>query len=42
MAMMVRMKEGEELPDGSVRITENIALKYQMSIIENWPKFSEV
>lgn len=42
MALFVKDKHMKELPEGAVMLTQEKALQYQMSIIGNWPKISDV
>lgn len=42
MALIVKDKNIKEVPEGAVLLSEDKALRYQMSIIKNWPNLSEV
>lgn len=44
MSLIVKLKSSkqQEIPEDAVKLTEAQAMRYQMSMIENWPKFSEM
>lgn len=39
---VVQKRQNQQLAEGYVLITEDKALEYQMEIISEWPKFTEV
>lgn len=42
MALIFKNKASEEIPEGAVMLNETQAIRYQMNIIQNWEKFSDV
>jgi hypothetical protein len=42
MALIYKKDKPKEIPEDAVQMTEEQAIRYQMSIIEKWPKLSDV
>lgn len=42
MALMFKTKHTGDIPEGAVVLTEDQALRYQMGLVRNWEKFSDV
>ena len=42
MALIFKDKNSKGIPEGAKLLTEDQAIRYQMGIIRNWEKFSEV
>lgn len=42
MAVYIKPKGSDKIPEGAVVLTEERAIQYQMSILDKWPNYSEV
>lgn len=42
MALIVKVGRDDDIPKDAVRLTQEQALHYQMNLIRDWPKLSEV
>jgi hypothetical protein len=42
MALMMKKEGIDGIPEGAKMLTESEAIRYQMGIVRNWEKLSEV
>lgn len=44
MSLIIKSKNSghQDIPEDAVKLTEAQAIRYQLSIVTNWPNFSEV
>lgn len=42
MALLLRRKGKDDIPDDAVQLTREQAVYYQLSIVRNWPTANEV